>query len=151
MLFFVMPVSFWRRPISATATRREPMHLKPTKLIFGGLLATSLGFFAIPAHASLSSALTPKGQMTANTNTVVAGELEDKAQGKVNEMHDAASGAANAVEEKHEEHEAAENTSHHHGLKHKAKSKMNEVKGEASGAAGAVDKAHQEHEQAEHE
>jgi len=127
------------------------MHLKPTKLILGGLLATSLGFFAVPAHASRVSALTPKGQVTATTNTIVAEEREDKAQGKVNEMHDEATGAANAVEEKHDEHEAAEHTSHHHGLKHKAKSKMNEVSGEASGAAGAVENAHHEHEQAEHE
>jgi hypothetical protein len=131
------------------------MHLKPTKLILGGLLATSLGFLAVPAHASRVSAVDPDAHVTAATNAVVAEEehheLEDKAQGKVNEMHDAASGAANAVEEKHEEHEAAEHTSHHHGLKHKAKSKMNEVKGEASGAAGAVENAHHEHEQAEHE
>ena len=127
------------------------MHLKPTKLIFSGLLATSLGFFAIPAHASRVSAANSKHQITATSNTVLAEELEDKAQGKVNEMHDEATGAANAVEEKHEEHEAAENTSHHHGLKHKAKSKMNEVKGEASGAAGAVEDVHKAHEQAEHE
>ena len=66
-------------------------------------------------------------------------------------MHDAGAGAANAVEEKHEEHEAAEDAPHHHGLKHKTKSKMNEVEGETSGAAGAVENAHHEHEKAEHE
>jgi|ERR1700732_663433 hypothetical protein len=131
------------------------MNLKPVKLIFGGLLATSLGFLAVPAHASRVSAIDPDAHVTAATNAVVAEEehheLEDKAQGKVNEMHDAATGAANAVEEKHAEHEAAENTEHHHGLKHKAKSKMNEVKGEASGAAGAVEDVHKAHEKAEHE
>jgi hypothetical protein len=131
------------------------MYLNRSKLMFGTLLATSLGFFAVPVHASRVSAA-PFGHAAGATNIVVAEEehheLEDKAQGKVNEMHDAATGAANAVEQKHEEHEAAENAPHHHhGLKHKAESKMNEVGGEASGAAGAVENAHHEHEKAEHE
>lgn len=124
------------------------MHLKRSKLVFGTALATAFGFFAVPVHAAQISA--------GASNIVVAQEehheLEDKAQGKINEMHDAGAGAANAVEQKHEEHEAAENAPHHHhGLKHKAKSKMNEVEGEASGAAGAVENAHHEHEHAEHE
>jgi hypothetical protein len=132
------------------------MHLKLSKLVFGTLMATSLGLFTVPAHASRASAFPAMvGGRTDRNNVIIAQEehheLEDKAQGKVNEMHDAASGAANAVEQKHEEHEAAENGPHHHGLKHKAKSKMNEAEGEASGAAGAVENAHHEHEKAEHE
>ena len=126
------------------------MPAKTAKLMFGALLATSLGVVTIPAHASRMSAPTVTRASNAGY-IVVAGEIEDKAQGKVNEMHDMGAGAANAVEEKHEEHEAAEATNHHHSLKHKAKSKMNEVKGEASGAAEAVDNAHHAHEAAEHE
>ena len=126
------------------------MPIKPAKLVLGALLATSLGVFTIPAHAS--RILVPQVARDSDSrHIVVADEIQDKAQGKVNEMHDMGAGAANAVEEKHEEHEAAEATTHHHSLKHKAKSKMNEVKGEASGAADAVDSAHQAHEQAEHE
>src|SRR5208283_5332315 len=59
-----------------------PMPVKPAKMIFSALLVTSLGLFAMPVHA---------------------GGVGDKAQGKANEMHDMGSGAANAVEEKHEE------------------------------------------------
>jgi len=126
------------------------MPVKSAKLMFGAVLAASVGFVTVPAHASrLSDATVSRASNPGYI--VVAGEVEDKAQGKVNEMHDMGAGAANAVEEKHEEHEAAEATTHHHSLKHKAKSKMNEVKGEASGAADAVDSAHQAHEQAEHE
>lgn len=125
------------------------MPAKPAKLMFGALLATSLGVITIPAHASR---IAPAHVQNSDARyIVVAGEMEDKAQGKVNEMHDMGAGAANAVEEKHEEHEAAEATNHHHSLKHKAKSKMKEVKGEASGAADAVDSAHHAHEAAEHE
>jgi hypothetical protein len=129
------------------------MPAKPAKLMFGALLAASVGFITIPvAHASAFSAPGSRVARAADSgNLVVADEVTDKAQGKVNEMHDMGSGAANAVEEKHEEHEAAEATPHHHSLKHKAKSKMNEVKGEANGAADAVESAHHEHEQAEHE
>ena len=133
------------------------MNLKLAKLTFGTIAAASLGLFTVAAQASNGSARAALGnQATSRSGVVIAQEehqeLKDKAQGKVNEMHDAASGAANAVEEKHEEHEAAENAPHHHhGLKHKAKSKMNEAAGEASGAAGAVENAHQAHENAEHE
>ncbi len=125
------------------------MSVKPAKLMFGAVLAASVGFISIPAHASQKSAPTVSRASDAGY-IVLAGEMEDKAQGKVNEMHDMGAGAANAVEEKHQEHEAAEATTHHHSLKHKAKSKMNEVKGEASGAADAVEGAHQAHEAAEH-
>ena len=129
------------------------MHLKSAKLLVGTLFAASVGLIVIPAHAAHVSGANPRANSAANI--VVAEEmhekLEDKAQGKVNEMHDMGAGAANAVEEKHEEHEAAEHTHHHHSLKHKAKSKMNEAKGEANGAADAVENAHHEHEQAEHE
>jgi hypothetical protein len=129
------------------------MPVKPAKLMFGALFAASVGLVTVPAaHASSFSASDSRVAGAADTgNLVVADEVTDKAQGKVNEMHDMGSGAANAVEEKHDEHEAAEATSHHHSLKHKAKSKMNEVKGEASGATDAVESAHHEHEQAEHE
>ena len=128
------------------------MHLKPAKLICGALLAGSVGLVAIPAHAScLSDSVAPAARTADTGHILLAGGVGDKAQGKMNEMHDMGSGAANAVEEKHEEHEAAEASPHHHSLKHKAKSKMNEVKGEANGAADAVENAHQAHENAEHE
>ena len=126
------------------------MHLK--NLVFPAALLTAVGYFAIPAHGSQASPAAVESGRAKNTgNVMIAEEIEDKAQGKVNEMHDMGSGAANAVEEKHEEHEAAEASPHHHSLKHKVKGKMHEVKGEAAGAAGAVEDAHHEHEQAEHE
>jgi hypothetical protein len=125
------------------------MHLQPAKLLFGALLATSVGALALPAHATSFSPSIPRA--VDSHYVVVAGGVGDKAQGKINEMHDMGSGAANAVEEKHEEHEAAEAMPHHHSLRHKAKSKMNEVKSEAKGAADAVEDAHERHESAEHE
>ena len=126
------------------------MHLKPVTFMFGALLATSLGALALPAYALNLSA--PVTRSADSRYIVVAGGVGDKAQGKVNEMHDMGAGAANAVEEKHEEHEAAEEVPHrHHSLKHKAKSKMHEVKSEANGAADAVEDAHERHEEAEHE
>ena len=135
------------------------MHLKPAKLIFATLLVTSFGLATVPAHASPVSLPAADGSRASSAANIVVAEemhekIEDKAQGKVNEMHDLGTGAANAVEEKHEEHEAAEATEshhhHHHHMKHKAESKMNEVKGEATGAADAVDAAHEKHENAEH-
>ena len=126
------------------------MHLKSANLMFGALLATSLGILGTPAHATTSSAVAAYNQAERHY-IVVAGGVGDKAQGKVNEMNDAASGAANAVEEKHEEHEMSESTSRHRSLKHKAKSKMHEVKDEANGAADAVEDSHERHEEAEHE
>jgi hypothetical protein len=128
------------------------MPVTPAKLMFGTLLAASVGFLAVPAHASLTSQSRARVARVSDSRTIVVAEdVEDKAQGKVNEMHDMGTGAANAVEEKHEEHEMSEATDHHHSLKHKAKSKMHEAKGEASGAADAVENAHREHEEAEHE
>lgn len=129
------------------------MNLKPEKLILGALLAGSLGLATVPAHASsYSSASAPRADSGTNAaNIVVAGGVGDKAQGKVNEMHEMGSGAADAVEEKHEEHEAAESTEHHTSLKHKAKSKMHEAKGEAEGAGDAIENAHERHEESEHE
>ena len=134
------------------------MLMKPAKLMFGTLLAASVGLIAIPAHASRISAHVGLVTRASDAGNIVVAEemhekLEDKAQGKVNEMHDMGTGAANAVEQKHEEHEAAEaSESHHrhHRLRRKAESKMNEVKGEASGAADAVENAHEKHENAEH-
>ena len=126
------------------------MRLK--NLVWSAALLTGIGYFTIPAHGSQITAAMVDSSPSRNTSHIVlAGEVEDKAQGKVNEMHDMGSDAANAVEEKHEEHEAAETSHHHHSLKHKAKSKMNEVKGETTGAANAVENVHREHEQAEHE
>ena len=132
------------------------MH-QPAKLMFGTLLAASVGLITVAAHAARVIAPVSRASAATDTNMVVAEEmhekLEDKAQGKVNEMKDMGSGAANAIEQKHEEHEAgeaAEAHHHHHRLKHKAESKMNEVKGEASGAAAAVENAHEKHENAEH-
>jgi hypothetical protein len=135
------------------------MHSKPAKLMFATLLVTSVGFATVSAQASkVGFSAVPDSRSAGAANVVEAQEehhdLEDKAQGKVNEMHDMGTGAANAVEEKHEEHEAGEaRVSHHrhHRLKHKAESKADEVKGEATGAANAVEGVHQEHERAEHE
>jgi len=53
--------------------------------MFGTLLAAPVGFLAVPAHASLAfDAHLIRASDT--RNIVVADEVEDKAQGKVNEI-----------------------------------------------------------------
>jgi hypothetical protein len=73
--------------------------MRLSKLLFAAALVTP-GLYAIPGHASVGPSIVQVTPAPGARYIVIAGE---EAEGKVNEMHDMGSGAANAVEEKHDD------------------------------------------------
>lgn len=75
--------------------------------------------------------------------------VREKADSKMDEMHDMGTGAAHEVNKVHREHEMNEVKHRDEGLGAKAEGKMDELHDQATGAAGAVEQRHEEHEQEE--
>jgi hypothetical protein len=126
-----------------------------TKTFLGALAALSLAAFAVPSYAATtaSTSRTPTFAKVSNVPVQLAEDtseqMENKAQGKINEGSDMATGAGNAVEDVHRQHEATEGM--HHGLKDKAETKMREGEDMGTGAANAVKGAHENHQAQEGE
>jgi hypothetical protein len=122
--------------------RRPYMKLSTGKIVLGTALAISVGAFTFPAGASIPTTAQNKS-VARKTVGVQLAQVDEK----VDEMHDAAHGAKNAVVAAHRRHER--NEYRHRTIGSKIDSKIGEVKSEAKGAGHAIERAHENHEAVE--
>jgi hypothetical protein len=117
------------------------------KILVGAALAISLGAFTIPASASVPP-LRPAKYVSRKVVGIQIAQVERDADEKADEVRNGATGAADAVDQAHREHERDEYR--HHTIRGKVDGKVDEVNNEAVGAGHAVERAHEQHEAVEH-
>jgi hypothetical protein len=114
------------------------------KIVIGAALALSLGGFTVPAGASVPPIRPAKYEKPVG---IQIAQVERDVDEKADEIHNGATGAANAVEAAHRRHER--NEYRHHTVEGKIDSKVDEVGAETRGAGHAIERAHREHEAVE--
>jgi hypothetical protein len=116
------------------------------KTLIGAALALSLGGFTIPASASVPP-VRPTKYIGNKVSGIQIAQVERDVDEKADEIHNGATGAANAVEAAHRRHER--NEYRHHTVEGKIDSKVDEVGAETRGAGHAIERAHRQHEAVE--
>jgi hypothetical protein len=116
------------------------------KIVIGAALALSLGGLTIPAIASVPP-LQPTKYVSKKVGGIQIAQVERDVDEKADEIHNGATGAANAVDAAHRRHER--NEYRHHTVEGKIDSKVDEVGAETRGAGHAIERAHRQHEAVE--